>query len=192
MTEDRDDAGVTLLELLVAMSIMSVFTALFTAGVVQMYRTAATAEATQALQSRLNLTFERLDAEIRYASAITDPDPAPVDGRGISVEYLNLNGAEPLCTQLRLLNGALLRRTWTTGKPPSGGWRTLATGVTGSTPFAVRKTANRFQLRLTLTVEYATSGPAAGEHTTEFLFTALNNRAGEAGTACTTDGRSRP
>ncbi|WP_328468535.1 prepilin-type N-terminal cleavage/methylation domain-containing protein [Actinoplanes sp. NBC_00393] len=185
VTDERDDAGVTLLEMVVAMGIMSVFMSLFTAGIVQMYRTATTAETTQVLQSRLNLVFERLDAEIRYASAITEPGEPT--GLGWNVEYLNVNGAEPVCTQLRLLDRKLQRRTWVAGETPSGGWRVLATEVTNTEPFAREASDGQwFQLRLRMTVAYASSS-----HSTEFLFTAMNSNTGDADAFCT-EGRSRP
>ncbi|BBH70957.1 hypothetical protein ACTI_76420 [Actinoplanes sp. OR16] len=174
----RPDDGVTLIELVVAMSLMGFFTAVAATAVAQMYRTANDAEATQALQSRLGIVFERLDTEIRYASAISRPGPG-ADGADQYVEYLN--GSSLLCTELRLRGDLLQRRTWTSGATPAGGWSTLAGGITSSTPFSLSSTVGlRQQLRLTLTATFAAAGPAAGSHTTEFLFTALNSDASAA------------
>ena len=173
----RDDRGITLIELVVAMSIMGFFTAIVATALAQMYSTANRAEATQALQSRLNIVFERLDAEIRYASAISKPGPGS-DGADRYVEYLNVNGSTQLCTALRLRGDTLSRRTWTSGNTPTGGWSTLAGGVTGTEPFSVTSTGGvRQQLKLSLTVTFAASGPAAGSHAAVFLFSALNSDA---------------
>ncbi|WP_433825106.1 type II secretion system protein [Actinoplanes sp. CA-015351] len=171
------DAGVTLVELVVAMSIMGFFTAIVATAVAQMYTTANKAEATQALQSRLNIIFERLDAEIRYASAISKAGTG-TDGADQYVEYLNVNGSTQLCTELRLRGDILARRTWTSGSTPRGGWSTLAGGISSATPFTVTSTVGvRQQLKLSLTATLASAGPAAGSHTAEFLFTALNSDA---------------
>ncbi|BAL90365.1 hypothetical protein AMIS_51450 [Actinoplanes missouriensis 431] len=190
----RDDAGFTLIELAVAMSVMGFFTAIVATAIAQMYHTANQAEAVQSLQSRLNVVFERLDTEIRYAAAISRPGPGG-DGRDAYVEYLNVNGGAQLCTELRLRGGVLQRRAWTSGETPSGGWSTLAGEITSSTPFTVSSNGNvRQQLRLTLTATFAAAGPAAGSHTTEFLFTALNSDASATtsnATVCT-EGRTSP
>jgi prepilin-type N-terminal cleavage/methylation domain-containing protein len=173
----RREAGVTLIELVVAMSIMGFLTAVTATAIAQMYRAAGQAEANQSLQSRLNVVFERLDAEIRYASAISPPGPG-TDGADQYVEYLNVNGSAQLCTGLRLRGGILQRRTWTSGNTPSGGWSTLAAEVSSTQAFSVTSNVSvRQQLKMSLTAAFAPAGPAAGSHTTEFLFTALNSDA---------------
>ncbi|MEU4563041.1 prepilin-type N-terminal cleavage/methylation domain-containing protein [Actinoplanes sp. NPDC023936] len=187
----REDRGFTLIELVVAMSIMGFFTAIVATAIAQMYHTANQAEATQSLQSRLNVVFERLDTEIRYAAAISTPSTGE-DGQDHYVEYLNVNGGTQLCTELRLRDGVLQRRTWTSGDTPSGGWSTLAGEITSSTPFTVSSNGNvRQQLRLSLTATFASTGPAAGSHTTEFLFTALNSDASATTSNATVCGEGR-
>ena len=68
MRPDPDDAGVTLIELMVAMALMSVFGTIFLSGIAQMYRAANRAEAMTTTQSQISIAFGRLDTQIRYAT----------------------------------------------------------------------------------------------------------------------------
>src|SRR4051794_16095539 len=61
------DAGVTLVEVLVAFGVMSVVMALFTAGVAQSYRVANKADAMAVARQQLHTAFLRLDRDVRYA-----------------------------------------------------------------------------------------------------------------------------
>jgi hypothetical protein len=180
------DDGITLLELTVAMTIMSFFTAMFTAAVVQMYGVLDRGDATTTVQAQLNITFLRLDREIRYAAGIT---PA---GRGTGgewyVEYLNRTTLT--CGQLRLhrasgdLTSSLQLRSWPTpadlttpGTPPSG-WTTLATGLSAGTPFVVWSadaTSNYARLELKVTARSG-AGKTQASRKTDVTFTALDSR----------------
>ena len=162
-----DEAGLTIMELVMAMVLMGIFGSIFAAGVVQMYKAANGAEATQSMQSRLNTVFERLDAEIRYSAAISTPSTTSTP----TVGYLNIDGAERRCTQLRVADGKLLRRSWKQEATPPTTWTKLATDLEPTTtPFEVEETSNQRQrMRITLTAAFA-----GEKHQTEFLFTALN------------------
>ncbi|BCJ45713.1 hypothetical protein GCM10010168_58670 [Actinoplanes ianthinogenes] len=166
--DDTDDRGFSLIDLMVSMSLMAVFMAIFTTGIVQMYRTAGRAEATQAVQGNLDVAFERLDDEVRYAKAISKPD---TDGHW--VEYLTVDGAAQTCTGLRLQGGLLQRRTWASGATPGSTWNTLASGVSG-TFTAGSRADQRQQLTVQLSARF-TADDAARE--TSFQFTALNSDA---------------
>ncbi|WIM98367.1 hypothetical protein ACTOB_001965 [Actinoplanes oblitus] len=184
---DRDDAGISLVDLMVSMSLMSVFMAIFTTGIVQMYRTAGRAEATQVMQADLDLAFERLDDEVRYARAISLPGTDST-GAGTYVEYLNVDGATQTCTELRLRDGALQRRAWTGGATPGSTWRTLAAGVTGGTFDRTNRADQRQQLTVTMSVQFAANVPG---HETSFQFTALNSDATASRTNDTVCGEGR-
>jgi prepilin-type N-terminal cleavage/methylation domain-containing protein len=167
------DGGITLIEVVVAMSIMSVLMAAFTVGIVQMYRSANATGSLSTTQSQLNTVFLRLDDEIRYASAISDPSAGP----DFYVEYLTSNTTPARCTQLRLGTDRKLRlRTWPQASPATAsGWATLASGVSPvDQPFTlVTEPKSSFErLRLNLVAGPESGGSAISR--LDVTFTALN------------------
>jgi type II secretory pathway component PulJ len=87
------DAGVSLVELVVSMTIMTVVLAVFTGAAVQMFHSTSDTETIAAAQSQVNVTFLRLDKEIRYAAGISAPDTS-------NVEYLRTDEGTLTCTRL--------------------------------------------------------------------------------------------
>jgi prepilin-type N-terminal cleavage/methylation domain-containing protein len=186
------DAGVTLLEVVVSMTIMSMLMSIFTVGVVQMYRSASRAEAISAAQSQAYIVFQRLDGEIRYASAISTEGTVGVDPY---IEYLTTTGHAETCNQLRLKTDTaqLQRRTWVQGTTP-GGWTRIASDV--GAPAAPDKpftftTGNNFQtLQLHLVAGPAASGSRVTAET-RVTFTALNTSRGADTKDVCTEGRGQ-
>lgn len=113
------DAGVTLVEVMVTMAIMGTLMAIFTTGILQVYRAANATEAMSVAQSQLHIAFQRLDTHIRYASWIAAPGQV---GQSWYVEFAHLDRStrQPRCGQLRLNldTGVLHLRSWTPGTPP--------------------------------------------------------------------------
>jgi type II secretory pathway pseudopilin PulG len=190
-----EDGGTTLIEVVVSMSIMSVFMAMFTVGVVQMSRAANKNEATSTAQSQLNIAFMRLDKEIRYAAGVSAPGSVSGDPY---VEYLITNSGTPLCTQLRLLvtSGQLQHRTWVQGSSPltPSAWIPLASQVSATQPFTffpADSTYNfqRLQLKLVAT---SGAGPTATAKQTDVTFTAMNTSLSTSSATVCTEGRSVP
>jgi len=93
----RDDAGYSLLEVLVTMGVMSVLMVIFTTAIIQVFRTSGKAESIAAAQSELQRGFQRFDRELRYASWIAQPGQV---GTAWYVEFAGPDGTE--CLQLRL------------------------------------------------------------------------------------------
>lgn len=204
----RDDAGYSLIEVLVTMGIMSVVLTMFTTAIVQAYRATGRAEKLSIAQSELHRGFQRFDRELRYASWIG------LEGRvGTTwyVEFAGVGGTE--CLQLRLETGTpaagsgdgtgvlqLLR--WTPGSPPAPSTRgqTVASHlVVGSTRPFERQAANsspyassdfttdfqRLRIRLTSRVDDATAQ-------VDTTFTALNTSRATAATHPCQEGRPTP
>ena len=189
------DAGITLIEVVVSMSIMAVFMALFTTGILQIFDVANKTESMTTAQSQVNTAFLRLDKEIRYAAAISTP--APVSGSPY-VEYLTTSSGVSLCTELRLNRTAmqLQRRTWTQGVLPlvPSGWLTLASGVTSATPFALvaadaADASSYQQLRISLVVS-AGGSRTATTRTSDITFTAMNTTMVASNATTCVDGRA--
>ena len=187
-----DDSGITLIEVVVAMSIMAVFMAMFTAAIVQVYRVAGSVESAATAQSQVHVAFQRLDLEIRYAEGISTPATVGAD---TYVEYLTTNSGSATCTQLRWraptggLPAQLQRRTWTLSSPPAGmndaahPWRSLVSGLTPVVvggvpvaPFTLLPPADQYtfpQLRVRLAVEAGADRTAATRES-DLTFAALN------------------
>jgi prepilin-type N-terminal cleavage/methylation domain-containing protein len=190
------DAGVTLIEVLVSLTVLSVVMSLFTAGIIQMYRSANKTEAIVNAQNQIVIAFQRLDKDVRYAAGISREGMV---GSGPGVEYLIANTGSPMCVQLRLkpAKNQLQRRTWPQGSTPpkpdaaAADWAVLANDITGSNPFTFRAANSDapFQsLRVRLST---TSGGAGGSATkqTDITFTALNTSLSTVSAAVCTEGR---
>lgn len=121
----RDDAGFSLSEVLVSMAIMSIAMAITSTGIYQMYQTTGDAEAAADAQTSLQLAFDRLDREVRYAARVSE-QYVYNSSWAIDYVYADESGAYR-CVQLSLpqAGGTLTRKEW--------GQSTILTGaVTGS------------------------------------------------------------
>jgi prepilin-type N-terminal cleavage/methylation domain-containing protein len=189
------DAGVTLVELVVAMTLMSVFGSMFTVAIVQIYRTTSQAEAIADAQTQVTRAFTRIDREIRYATAVSDP---ATPGQYAYVEFLITNSGTPHCVQLRVERDTrttdeylLRRRGWPQGGtiPAWSSVSVLMTGITvpnpltaepfdpaGATPFPPPEAdaAIEFQ-RLRVRLASKAGGSRSQTKDTDITFTALNS-----------------
>lgn len=180
------DAGVSLIELIVAMGLMGTFMAIFTGAVLQIYGTVNRNEAIGDSQTQVTLAMGRLDKEIRYAAEVGVPGTVS----GVSyAEYFTTNEGVSRCGQLRMdpVNDQLKLRSWTLGATPPA-WNTVPVLVAHvdsiSFPTA-RQTSGYQQLRIQL---QASAGGAAANVTkdTDVTFAALNSTASGANTSVTT------
>jgi type II secretory pathway pseudopilin PulG len=189
------DAGITLVEVVVAVSIMAVAMSIFTTGIVQIYRAENKTESASNAQSAVNLAFLRLDRELRYASDISSPGQYNL--KNWRVEYLVTNSGTALCNQLQLDvdRNELQRRSWSQGtidptNPPA--WARVAAGVRAPEapddvhPFVLNTSFafKRLEVRL-----IATSGSGATKSTakTDVTFTAMNSTVSGTSTTPSTD-----
>jgi type II secretory pathway pseudopilin PulG len=186
---ERDDGGWSLIEVVVSMTILAVFMAMMTTGIVQVYRVVNETDAISTAQAQVNIAFLRLDREIRYASDLSTEGQV---GSDWYVEYLTTYTGTSVCSELRLhvTNGQLQRRSWTQGGTVPTTWSVLASGVTGTKPFTFRSadaTYNYPRLALSLTAR-AGAGTTAASKQMSITFTALNSTSSSA-SVCT-EGRS--
>ncbi|MFI5844247.1 type II secretion system protein J [Catenuloplanes sp. NPDC051500] len=189
---DERDAGITMLEMVIGLSIMSVLMVLVTTAVTQIYKTYNKVDATNQAQQQVNTVFLRLDKEIRYATGIT---AGLNNGASSVIEYqLVLEGAKN-CVQLRVRTdtGTLERRSWAAkgGTVPTT-WTTLLSGIglvpaasatptlTGgatAAPPLTRLAPTEAQDYQRLRLYFTTKGGGAAASTTrltDITFTALN------------------
>lgn len=187
------DTGTTLVELVVAMTVMVTFFSVFTTIIVKIF------DSTKSQQARsLNLDSTRnivevLDRQVRYANAVN----TPVD-TGTSLDVLwqaGSLGGQQTCYHWRVKAGLLQYRSWlvpaTAAVAVPTAWTTVGNGVTpeASAPVfsitapldpanpAPAQSANRQQLRLDFLSAHGT--PAVGQ-ATRLAFTALNTRSAAA------------
>lgn len=188
------DSGITLIEMTVALTVMAIAMSIFTTGIVQIFRTTSRVESLSSSQSQVQTAFDRLDREVRYASAISDP----VTGADSYVEYLMATTGTNTCVELRMRSstGQLQRRTWlkdaATVTPTA--WTLLASSVSATTPFIVTPadsvlTSPTLQVNLKLTVGL---GSTAAVRETRLSVAALNASTDTADPDVCTDGRSIP
>jgi len=168
-----DDSGVTLVEVAVAMTLTSIFMALFTTGLLQVFRVFGHDQAAAIAQEQVHVAFQRLDNQIRYAAGISAEGQVGPDWY---VEFLTTYTGSPVCTQLRLTPGGQLQlRQWDQGDTPPT-FTVLASGAGAGHPFTrhpvVVGSGIDFQR---LSVDLSVSGGKdAGSREISVMFTALN------------------
>jgi prepilin-type N-terminal cleavage/methylation domain-containing protein len=172
------DAGMTLAEVLVAMAVTSVVMVVATAGIVQMYRTSDRADVLSTEMTQLQTAFQLLDRSVRYATAISQPNPAASTSGDWYVEWTSIAGATTVCTQLRLdpSSGLLQRRSEPAGGQP-GGWTTVASLLIGTQPFTLQPASTSGYPHQRLTVDVTVRPTANSSELARrsiFSFTALN------------------
>ena len=112
----RDDAGMTLVELLVAMGIFTLVIAIFMGGVVMMTRGTVRADVTSASGDSVRNVFQRLERQVRYAESVNYPGTGP--SGATYVEFRTgaavSSTGQAMCTQWRWdpSSGDLQSRSW--------------------------------------------------------------------------------
>jgi prepilin-type N-terminal cleavage/methylation domain-containing protein len=194
------DDGMTMMELLVGMSIMSIFMAVSTSAIVGMFSSTGKIQTLQHSASQLNIAFNQLDKQVRYATVIYRPTgPATVPATSDwSVAFETDNPSSTTCTQLKIRAVAagsgqlqLVERTWNVTVNSDGSltqtaisnWSQLAVGISltdqnqaSVTPFAVSTptggTVQQLRLRL---VDMDGTSQSLTKSFTEIGFSALNS-----------------
>ena len=185
-----DDDGLTLIDVLTSMAIMTVVMALFTSGIVQMYRMVNGTDARSVAQTQVSVALLRLDRDVRYASGISRTGTTPGVSSSATVDYLvretkTVSGAltvVPNCKRVRVQGTRLQQMVWplsmrdVTRLGTTYRWTTLATGITSPAPFTYSAPTTEISYqRLTVTLR-ATSGtgPRAVSKNSTVTYTALN------------------
>jgi prepilin-type N-terminal cleavage/methylation domain-containing protein len=168
-----DDAGMSLIEVLVSATIMSIVMAIATAGMLQMYKSFGSSELAQIGQAQMHNTFTKLDREIRYASYVSAPGKV---GTTWYVEYKYLDGSTLKCIELALAGtGKLERRSWPVGDTTTAtSVMVLASTVASvttpaSNPFSAADGTHFQGLRIRF------KDTTASNAATDMTFTALNS-----------------
>ena len=168
---EPSDAGVTLVEVLISASLFTVVLSLVGAGLAELGKSAARTTALSNAQDALRLAWQRLEGEVRYASAIGAPAQVAGDAGNWHVVFATASG----CTELRLdaTGKDLDQREVTSGSP----WVTIAPGVTAvagsSQPFTLVADPLSGHQALGLSLAVSDGGPRDNETRTRVMqFTA--------------------
>lgn len=191
----RREDGTTLVELMVAMVLMTIFLAMFTGAVIMMNSAMNKSQAVNLSSSQLNVAFANLDNMVRYAAFVTTPKTGAPSGDWY-VELRTTTAGGEVCNQLRVDIAAkqLQRRSWTVANAvasaPSA-WVPIASGISNggaavgakTQPFyLVPPVGNAVYQQLTVNLlSPAGSGSALTTSASSFTFTALNSPTGAAG-----------
>lgn len=131
----HNDQGYTLVELLVAMGVFSIFLAMFIAGVTSVSRASTQARIDAQTSSSIGIAMQRIERSVRYADAINYPGAS---GGASFVEWrtdsTSAGSGVTTCTQLRYseADGTLAMRSWEAASAPSTGtWNVLVKDVRG-------------------------------------------------------------
>jgi len=133
------DQGFTLIDIIVATSIMAVIMVIVTGGILEVYSDVNKTDGISTARDQVGNSFRRLDKELRYATWVATP------GQVNGAWYLEW--ATPVnCQQLVFQNGVLTKLVWTLPGVTPGSPQTIASDLaqTGTTPpFTVYAPGNK-------------------------------------------------
>lgn len=129
-----DESGMTLIELIVAMSIFLIFMAMMLGTTVTLAKSASRTQITAQASNSTLTVFGAFDRQVRYADAINFPGTGVSGARYIEFRTPATSSAsgETTCTQWRYSPGLgrLESRTWQDGSSPTvGAWSTKQTDL---------------------------------------------------------------
>ena len=192
-------AGFSLIELIIAMGIFTIFIAVFLTAVVSLARATTQARVTAEASSGALLVFQNIDRQVRYADAINYP------GVGAATDYRYVEFRTPAssmstnvttCTQWRYLPGKnrIESRRWadTAGSVPTP-WSTKLTSVIykadAGYPFTLVPATSTMKQQLLLTIDAGTAG-TSGATSISTTFVARNSSDTSPSNAAGTGGQS--
>jgi prepilin-type N-terminal cleavage/methylation domain-containing protein len=133
---DRLDGGFTMIELMIALAVFSIFLVVVMTSIISITKASTKTQVTAQSSSAELATFQRMDHEIRYADSINFPGTGAPSG-DMYIEFDTPASATPskiaLCTQWRFDPTARVVqvRQWNnvTGATAPSTWQTLLSNV---------------------------------------------------------------
>lgn len=172
--EGKDDAGLTIIELVVAMMIFTVVLAIYSGALMSMSKTTARAQGSVDASDALRKTFNVLDHEVRYATSINRPVKGISGAWYVEFEATDLPNEQPtMCYQWRLDPTTNILSTRTrSGTDAVTAWQGVSWDVKaagGGSPFVfvpIGGSVLRQSLTVRLMVDGLTTGELAEQRTT--------------------------
>jgi len=175
----KREEGFSLMELVVAMGIFTIFIAIFLGAVVSLARGTSQARITAESTSGVLTVFQNLDRQIRYSDSINYPGVGATGYRYIEFRTPASSTVENVtkCTQWRFLPGKnrIESRTWPDGLGSvATPWATKLTNVVDVAgvgyPFGMIPAVDGTKQVFVLTINAGTAGIDAGaDITTQFI-----------------------
>ncbi|MBA3232354.1 MAG: prepilin-type N-terminal cleavage/methylation domain-containing protein [Propionibacteriales bacterium] len=164
---DRNDSGVTLVELLISMSIFSLVLAITYAVLITVQRQTRDATGRADAVGDARLSLEHIDRQVRSGNVLYDPasETLPLSMR----VYTQANGSQR-CVQWQVYNGVLRTRSWSPTWQTDGEvseWAVAARNVVNTSatpPFTLQGGSTAYGSRLidvTLRVKAPNTGGSA-------------------------------
>jgi prepilin-type N-terminal cleavage/methylation domain-containing protein len=129
----RRDEGFTVIELMVALAIFSIFLTVVLASIISSTKASTNVQVTSQSSSAELSAFQRLDREIRYSDSINFPGVG--SGGDPYIEFrtpsTSVSSGVTLCTQWRydIPTRSLQHRFWNDGTTPLPNWQTDLTNM---------------------------------------------------------------
>jgi prepilin-type N-terminal cleavage/methylation domain-containing protein len=180
---EAEEAGFTLVELVVTVALFTMFMSLFIGVVISLYRGSTWVQSTSESSSGVLVTFQSLDRQIRYADSVNFPGVGASGARYIEFRTPATSLATvDQCTQWRLTSdGRLQSRKWNIGSLSSvSSWSTKMRNVIQHAdpqyPFSLIKaqTSASAKQQLVLTIEGGSEAEESGSRTST-TFVARNS-----------------
>lgn len=127
-----DDRGFSLIEVMLAATVMTFVLGIALTGIVRFYSDTNRTQQTSDARDQLDISFRRLDRELRYATWVSTPGKV---GTRWYVEYSmpdDAAGNKP-CRQIILNDGQLILAAWDLPAKAPTSQTVLASGVTADT-----------------------------------------------------------
>ena len=158
------DEGLTLVELLVTMLILSLVTAAAYSVLITVSKQSQDISGRQETVGQARLALEQLDRQIRSGNVLYDPqyEALPMSMR----VYTQANGQER-CVQWQVTGGVLRSRSWSTTWQTDGlvtSWGIVARGIQNTTSPFTLDNASAYGARL-INISLLVKDPAAGGNT---------------------------
>lgn len=172
--DEARESGLTLVELVVAMSIFTIVLSIYFGALISMSHTTVRAQDGVDASDALRATFNTLDHQVRYATSINWPVTGSSGAWYVELEATNLpNGEKPMCYQWRLnpTTNVLSMRTWKEdGVSSVSAWHEVSrdvktgnvAGGVAASPF-VFTAAHDAVLRQSLNVHLVVDGPGTSK-----------------------------
>ena len=163
-SKERSDAGTTLVELIISMTIFSLALAMVYGVLITVQRQTKDATSRADSVGNARLALQQIDRQVRSGNVLYNPasEALPLSMR----VYTQANG-DQRCVQWQVWNGKLRTRSWSTTWQTDGlvdGWAIVARDVVNTTatpPFALQGGSTAYGSRLvdiTLQVKSPTAG----------------------------------
>ena len=180
---DRE-AGLTLIELMVTMVILTVVTAVAYSALISISKQSRDVAGRQETVTQLRNALQQMDRQIRSGNVLYDPvnEVSLTNGLANSMRvYTQTNGVER-CVQWHVLNGVLRSRSWSATWQTDGlvsAWSTVARGITNTTSPFTLDNATAYGSRL-INISFSAKDSKAGG-TSQTVSTSISGRNTEYG-----------